>query len=190
MADDAGPVRRNALIALAKLDAVAPDRLRERLKRDRHPPVREYAAEWLGERPGDAETTVRVLAAVLARDGEAFVRANAASSLGEIGSDRAVEALETQGLGDRSDDVQRAAKRALATARGEDPDEIDLGDPPAPGGGPDTPAESPASGAPRSAVGRGPPSGGRGGSGPIGRGTASPPSTATRRTDRDGGDRR
>jgi HEAT repeat protein len=140
--DDAGPVRRNALIALSKTGAVRTTELRERLKEDPHEPVREYAARWLGERPGDEGEAVRLLAAVLARDPAAFVRANAATGLGRLGTDRAVEALETQGLEDRSNDVQRAAKRALATARGEDPDRVDLDDPPAPGGGPTTPRET------------------------------------------------
>lgn len=136
--DEAGPVRRNALIALSKTGAVRTTELRERLKEDPHEPVREYAAKWLGEHPGDEDEAVRLLAAVLARDPAAFVRANAATGLGRLGTDRAVEALETQGLEDRSNDVQRAAKRALATARGEDPERVDLDDPPAPGGGPTT----------------------------------------------------
>jgi len=54
LADDAGPVRRNALIALAKVGAITTAELHERLREDPHDPVREYAAEWLGERPGDA----------------------------------------------------------------------------------------------------------------------------------------
>lgn len=144
--DEAGPVRRNALIALSKTGAVRTTELRERLKEDPHESVREYAAQWLGEHPGDEAEGVRLLAAVLARDPAAFVRANAATSLGRLGTDRAVEALETQGLEDRSDDVQRAAKRALATARGEDPERVDLDDPPAPGGGPTTPQEAPQGG--------------------------------------------
>jgi HEAT repeat protein len=144
--DDAGPVRRNALIALAKLNAIEPMILHERLKEDPHKPVREYAAEWLGECPGDEERTVTLLAAVLARDPAAFVRANAARSLGDLGGERAIEALESQGIADRSDDVQRAARRALATARGKDPDQLDLEDPPAPGGGPDTPNDGSATG--------------------------------------------
>lgn len=150
--DDSGAVRRNALIALAKLGVVDPERLRDRIREDRHAPVREYAAKWLGTHPGETEETVTLLAAVLARDPEAFVRANAARSLGELGTDRAVEALETQGVEDRSNDVQRAAKRALATARGEDPDAVDLDDAPAPGSGPSTPAQGPG----------GPPPGGHG----------------------------
>ena len=152
LADEAGAVRRNALIALAKLEAVDPERLRSRLREDRHAPVREYAAKWLGTHPGETAETVTLLAAVLARDPEAFVRANAARSLGELGTDRAIEALETQGVEDRSNDVQRAARRALAAARGEDPDSVDLGDAPAPGGGPSTPERGPG----------GPPPGGHG----------------------------
>ena len=115
-----------------------------------------------------------LLAAVLARDPEAFVRANAARSLGELGTDRAIEALEAQGVEDRSNDVQRAAKRALAAARGEDPDSVDLGDEPAPGGGPSTPSQGPG----------GPPPGGHGPAPTSGR----PPGTrgnATRKTGRD-----
>ena len=58
-----------------------------------------------------------------------------------------------QGLGDRSDDVKRTAKRALAEARGEDPENIDLPDPAAPGGGPDRPEDGPAAGDPRAGGG-------------------------------------
>ena len=177
LSDDAGAVRRNALIALAKLDAVAPETLRERLKTDPHGPVREYAAKWLGDRPGEVSETVTLLAAVLARDKSAFVRANAARSLGELGTDRAIEALEAQGVADRSDDVQRAAKRALATARGKSPDQLDLDDAPAPGGGPATPGEHP--------NGNSCGLGGYDSSGPnpTGRGPRTPPSNATRRSD-------
>jgi len=169
--DDGGAVRRNALIALAKLDAVDPERLRTHLREDEHSPVREYAAKWLGTHPGETAETVTLLAAVLARDPEAFVRANAARSLGDIGTDRAIEALETQGVEDRSNDVQRAAKRALAAARGEDPDAVDVGDAPAPGSGPSTPDRGPG----------GPPPGGHGPEPTSGR----PPGTrgnATRKT--------
>ena len=141
--DDAGAVRRNALIALSKTGAVQTGTLHERLKEDPHESVREHAAQWLAEYPGDEAETVTLLAAVLAHDPAAFVRANAATSLGRLGTDRAIEALEQQGLEDRSDDVRRAAKRALATARGEDPELVDLEDPPAPGGGPTTPREGP-----------------------------------------------
>lgn len=172
--DEAGAVRRNALIALAKLGAVDPEELRSRLREDSHAPVREYAAKWLGPHPGETEETVTLLAAVLARDPEAFVRANAARSLGELGTDRAVEALETQGVEDRSNDVQRAAKRALAAARGDDPDDVDLGDAPAPGSGPSTPDRGPPGGhGPEPTSGR--PPGARG--------------NATRKTDRETPDR-
>jgi HEAT repeat protein len=148
--DASGWVRRNALVALGKVDAIDAERLRERLKTDGHAGVREYAAEFLGHTPGDVEETVTVLAAVLARDPEALVRAKAASSLGELGTDRAVEALETQGVDDRSTDVQRAAKRALAVAEGRDPDAVDVDDPSPrpPGGGPDGGAD--VAGGPRS----------------------------------------
>jgi HEAT repeat protein len=139
--DDSGWVRRNALIALAKVGAADPALLREHLKTDAHPEVREYAAEFLGHTPGDVEETVRILAAVLARDPAALVRANAATSLGRLGTDRAVEALETQGVDDRSNDVQRAAKRAIAVAHGRDPEtaDVDVPQPAPPGGGPEEP---------------------------------------------------
>lgn len=116
--DDDGWVRRNALIALGKAEALDAATLRARLKDDPHPPVREFAAGYLAETPGEVAETVTALAAVLARDPDAFVRAKAATSLGELGTERAIEALESQGLPDRSDDVQRAAKQALARARG------------------------------------------------------------------------
>jgi HEAT repeat protein len=174
LADEAGAVRRNALIALAKLGAVDPERLRSRLREDEHSPVREYAAKWLGTHPGETEETVTLLAAVLARDPEAFVRANAARSLGELGTDRAIEALEAQGVEDRSNDVQRAAKRALAAARGEDPDSVDLDDAPAPGGGPSTPERGPG----------GPPPGGHGPE-PTGGQPPGARGNATRKTGRD-----
>ncbi|WP_251341490.1 HEAT repeat domain-containing protein [Haloplanus halophilus] len=136
--DPSGFVRRNALVALGKLGAADADLLRECLKTDGHASVREYAAEFLGHTPGTVAETVTVLAAVLARDPEALVRANAATSLGRLGTDRAVEALETQGIDDRSSDVQRAAKRAIADARGRDPDAVDVEVPsPAPPGGGD-----------------------------------------------------
>jgi HEAT repeat protein len=174
LADEAGAVRRNALIALSKLDAVDPERLRSRLREDEHAPVREYAAKWLGTHPGETAETVTLLAAVLARDPEAFVRANAARSLGELGTDRAIEALEAQGVEDRSNDVQRAATRALATARGEDPDAVDLGDAAAPGGGPSSPERSPG----------GPPPGGHGPEPTSGRPTGTR-GNATRKTGHD-----
>ncbi len=116
--DESGWVRRNALIALAKTDEIDQWLLIDRLKNDQHRAVREFAADYLGEHATDTAPAVRVLAAILARDPSAFVRAKAASSLGDLGSDRAIEAIEVQGLNDRSDDVQRSAKRALAHARG------------------------------------------------------------------------
>jgi HEAT repeat protein len=124
--DENGWVRRNAIIALSKRGEADHDLLVDHLKHDGHPPVREYAAAFLSEFATDENEAVRVLAAVLARDPNAFARAKAAVSLGDFGTDRAEEALETQGLPDRSDDVQRAAKRALARARGNDPDNVDL----------------------------------------------------------------
>jgi len=141
--DDSGWVRRNAVIALGKVGAADQSELVDRIRNDSHPPVREYAAQFLGEVADDTDEAVRILAAVLARDPNAFVRAKAAESLGTLATDRAQEALETQGLPDRSDAVQRAAKRALASAQGRDPEEIELPDQPAPGGGPDRPSESP-----------------------------------------------
>jgi len=122
LSDDSPWVHRNALIALAKTGDVSQSTLVDRLQSDPHPAVREYAAAYLGDLADqdDAEGASDLLAAVLARDPDAFVRAKAATGLGEIGSDRAERALEQQGLNDRSDDVQRAAKRALATLRGTD----------------------------------------------------------------------
>ncbi|PCR90821.1 HEAT repeat domain-containing protein [Natrinema ejinorense] len=136
--DDSGWVRRNAVIALSKTGAASEELLIEQLKHDPHSGVREYAADYLREYADDVGETVRILAAVLARDPEAFVRAKAATSLGDLGTDRAEEVLERHGLNDRSDDVRRSAKRALATARGVDPEQIDaeLDDDAAPGGGP------------------------------------------------------
>ncbi|MFB6304606.1 MAG: HEAT repeat domain-containing protein [Haloferacaceae archaeon] len=146
--DDHGAVRRNALIALARLGEIGPDALVERLKEDPVPSVREYAADYLPAIEGETERAERLLAALLARDPDAFVRSKAAESLGELGTERAEEALEAQGLRDRSDDVRRTAKRALATARGVDPDALDVAvdappaaAPPAPGTGPDAPAD-------------------------------------------------
>jgi HEAT repeat protein len=137
LSDESGWVRRNAVIALAKTGAASQELLVDRIKTDSHQAVREYAADYLQEYAEDVGEAVRILAAVLARDPEAFVRAKAATSLGELGTDRAEETLERHGLDDRSDDVRRSAKRALATARGVDPDQIDAGldDPSAPGGG-------------------------------------------------------
>ncbi|WP_276299143.1 HEAT repeat domain-containing protein [Halorussus lipolyticus] len=144
--DDSGWVRRNAVIALGKTERATFADLTDRIKNDPHPAVREYAALYLGERATDDQTedAVRLLAAVLARDPEAFVRAKAAESLGDLATDRAEQALETHGVTDRSDDVKRTAKRALASARGVDPDQLDieLDDGP-PGGGPQSPGETP-----------------------------------------------
>ena len=172
LADDGdGMVRRNALIALGKTGTADRETLVEHLKSDPHPAVREYAAQFLPEAgdPGEhTEETVRLLAAVLAREPNAFVRAKAAEGLGTLGTDRAVEALETQGLEDRSDDVQRTARHALAEARGEDPADIDLPEPAAPGGGPGSRSERDGPGGP---AGQGPETGfGPGpGAGPAGR---------------------
>lgn len=116
--DESGWVRRNALIALAKTGNTDQALLADRLKNDPHRAVREYAADYLGEQATDQESAVELLAAILARDPSAFVRAKAAQSLGDLGTERAIEAIEVQGLNDRSDDVQRTAKRALAHARG------------------------------------------------------------------------
>jgi HEAT repeat protein len=179
--DDDGMVRRNALIALGKTGAAGRETLVEHLKSDPHPTVREYAAQFLpdatstdasegggADADGDADgtdgggpsetvaETVRLLAAVLAREPNAFVRAKAAEGLGELGTDRAIEALETQGLEDRSDDVQRTARHALAEARGEDLSEVDLPDPAAPGGGPGSGSEHGGRGGP---AGQGPETG-------------------------------
>ncbi|QCW03843.1 HEAT repeat domain-containing protein [Natrinema pallidum] len=136
--DDSGWVRRNAVIALSKTGAASQELLIERIKNDPHSGVREYAADYLREYADEIEAAVRILAAVLARDPEAFVRAKAATSLGDLGTDRAEAVLERHGLNDRSDDVRRSAKRALATARGVDPEQIDAGldGDAAPGGGP------------------------------------------------------
>lgn len=116
--DENGWVRRNALIALAKTGNADQALLADRLKNDPHRAVREYAADYLGEQATEPVTAVKLLAAILARDPSAFVRAKAAESLGDLGTDRAIQAIEDQGLNDRSDDVQRTAKRALAHARG------------------------------------------------------------------------
>ncbi|WP_226021238.1 HEAT repeat domain-containing protein [Halomicrobium salinisoli] len=143
LGDDSGWVRRNAVIALGKLDAADQDLLVDRIKSDPHPAVREYAAQFLGRDPEDGEEAERILAALLAREANAFVRAKAAEGLGQIGTDRAEEALETHGLNDRSEDVARTARHALADARGVDPERLDAEvDPPtAPGSGPDTPGD-------------------------------------------------
>lgn len=191
LSDDSGFVRRNAVIALAKTGAADAETLRERLKEDPHTGVREYAAKYLATFPGEQSETVTVLAAVLARDPEAFVRAGAATALGELGTDRAEEALESQGITDRSEDVVRAAKRALATARGEDPEDVEVPST-APGGGPDRPEETPggrpggvgAPGGPPTDSGHGLP----GSSGDLGGGPNRPPSQPDDQPD--GGHRR
>lgn len=141
--DDSGWVRRNAVIALGKRGDADHALLVDRIKTDPHPAVREYAAQFLGEAATDVREAERVLAALLAREPNAFVRAKAAESLGQLGTDRAEKALETHGVTDRSEDVARTAKQALAAARGIDPEELDgeIGPPTAPGGGPDTPAD-------------------------------------------------
>ncbi|HKL30364.1 MAG TPA: HEAT repeat domain-containing protein [Natrialbaceae archaeon] len=142
LTDDSPWVRRNALIALGKTGTVARSTLEERIRTDPHPAVREYAAAYLpdavdgaGDGDDDVEAATRILAAVLAREPNAFVRAKAATGLGDLGTDLAERALEEQGLNDRSEDVRRAAKRALAAVRGIDPDRIETDDPTPPGGG-------------------------------------------------------
>jgi len=143
--DDSGWVRRNALIAMAKTGAADDDLLIDRVKNDPHPAVREYGAQFL-RTADDTERTVRILAAVLAREPNAFTRLKAAESLGEFGTERAQEAIERFGLSDRSDDVRRTAKQALARARGVEPEALDIDDVAAPGGGPDRPEERTATG--------------------------------------------
>ncbi|WP_135805455.1 HEAT repeat domain-containing protein [Halorussus marinus] len=146
--DDSGFVRRNAVIALGKTGAGTDETFADRLKNDPHPAVREYAAQFLGRTADDVPEAVRLLAAILAREPEAFVRAKAADALGELGTDRAEQAIETHGLTDRSDDVRRAAETALAAARGVDPDhlDVDVEEPSPPGGGPQSPRETPKGG--------------------------------------------
>jgi HEAT repeat protein len=141
--DDSGWVRRNAVIALGKRGDVAQSLLVDRIKTDPHPAVREYAAQYLGDVAADVTEAERILAAMLAREPNAFARAKAAESLGQLGTDRAEEALEAHGVTDQSEDVARAAKQALASARGTDPEELDveIGPQSAPGSGPDTPAD-------------------------------------------------
>lgn len=142
--DDSGWVRRNAVIALGKTGRTTQEILVDRIKNDTHPAVREYAALYLRDLTEDVPEAVRVLAAVLARDPEAFVRAKAAESLGALATERAEQALETHGITDRSDDVKRTAKRALASARGVDPDRLDVEiDDGPPGGGPQSTGELP-----------------------------------------------
>jgi HEAT repeat protein len=154
--DDGGHVRRNALVALGKFDAVDAETLLDRLKHDPNSGVREYAAAFLAETPGDTYETVTVLAAVLARDPDAFVRAKAAKSLGELGTDRAIQALESHGVEDSSDDVKRSAKRALAVARGRDPETVSVEEARPPGGGPASPEETPTPGGESPAMGHDP----------------------------------
>lgn len=142
--DDSGWVRRNAVVALGKGRAATQDRLVECIKTDPHPAVREYAAQFLADVVADVEEAERVLAAVLAREANAFVRAKAAESLGDLGTDRAETALEDHGITDPSEDVVRTATRALADARGVDPDALDVEpdlDDGAPGTGPNAPDE-------------------------------------------------
>ncbi|WP_436927171.1 HEAT repeat domain-containing protein [Halosimplex amylolyticum] len=123
--DEHAAVRRNALIALAKTEAAGAEVLVDRLKNDPRPAVREYAVQFL-PREAETERAVRLLAAVLARDPGSFVRAKAADGLGDLGTDRAEEALERHGIDDRSDDVRRTAERALARSRGVDPENLDV----------------------------------------------------------------
>ncbi|WP_135853598.1 HEAT repeat domain-containing protein [Halorussus salinus] len=168
LGDDSGWVRRNAVIALGKTERATFAALTDRVKNDPHPAVREYAARYLGEcaerDESHEEDAVRLLAAMLARDPEAFVRAKAAESLGDLATDRAEEALEAHGITDRSDDVKRTAKRALAAARGVDPDQLDVEiDDGPPGGGPQAPGETPGGPGPSSGPGSGPNSGPGGG---------------------------
>jgi len=141
--DDSGWVRRNAVIALGKRGDADQPLLVDCIKTDPHPAVREYAAQFLGGVAADVSEAERILAAMLAREPNAFARAKAAESLGDLGTDRAEQALEAHGVTDQSEDVARAAKQALASARGTDPEElgVEIGPPSAPGSGPDTPAE-------------------------------------------------
>lgn len=143
MADDSGWVRRNAVIALGKRGKVDQSTLVDCIKTDPHPAVREFAAQFLGEVAEDIDEAERILAALLAREPNAFVRAKAAESLGQLGTDRAEEALEAHGVTDKSEDVARTAKQALAAARGVTPEDLDveIGPPTAPGGGPDRPRD-------------------------------------------------
>lgn len=138
--DDSGWVRRNALIAMAKTGVADDDLLIDRIKNDPHPAVREYGAQFL-RTSDDTERAVRVLAAVLAREQNAFTRLKAAESLGEFGTERAQEAIERFGLSDRSDDVRRTAKQALARARGVKAEALDIEDITSPGSGPDRPED-------------------------------------------------
>jgi HEAT repeat protein len=141
--DESGWVRRNAIVALGKRRLASHDLLVECIKTDPHPAVREYAAQFLADVVEDVDEAERILAAVLAREPNAFVRAKAAESLGALATDRAETALETHGITDRSDDVVRTATQALADARGTDPENLDVDapDPTAPGSGPNTPGD-------------------------------------------------
>jgi len=145
LADDSGWVRRNAVIALGKTETATAEDLVDRIRNDPHAGVREYACGFLPSVDDDVDRAERILAALLARDPAAYVRAKAATGLGTLGTDRAERALEEHGLRDRSDDVTRAARDALAEARGVDPEDLDVdvpdgvGDPGPPGGGPDAP---------------------------------------------------
>jgi HEAT repeat protein len=146
-ADDSGWVRRNAVVALGKHGHGTQDVFVDRITNDPHPAVREYAAQFLSDVVEDEGTVERILAALLAREPNAFVRAKAAESLGALATDRAEDALETHGITDQSDDVVRTATRALADARGTDPEHLDVEvdvDPSgshAPGSGPDAPGD-------------------------------------------------
>lgn len=142
-ADESGWVRRNAIVALGKHQHASHDLLVDRITSDPHPAVREYAAQFLSVVVDDVSEAERILAALLAREPNAFVRAKAAESLGDLGTERAETALETHGVTDESDDVVRTATRALAEARGIDPETLDVDgvDSPAPGTGPGTPGE-------------------------------------------------
>lgn len=157
--DESGWVRRNAIVALGKRGDADQSLLVEQIKTDPHPAAREYAAQFLADVAEDVAEAERILAALLAREPNAFVRAKAAESLGRLGTDRAEEALERHGVTDQSEDVARTAKQSLAAARGTDPGELDveIGPPSAPGGGPGTPTEQSVGGfrpGGQSAVGR------------------------------------
>ena len=66
----------------------------------------------------DDEVAIAILGEVLERDQDPRVRADAASALGRIGGDQAVQALEG-GLGDGDPGVASAIARALGRAGGE-----------------------------------------------------------------------
>lgn len=136
--DESGWVRRNALIALCKQQEASRNLLVDRLQNDPHPSVREYATQYLPEADGNRKETIRLLSAVLAREPNAFVRVRAAEGLGELGTDRAISVLETHGLTDGSDDVERAARHALVDARGGDFDESAVDGPSVAKGGPNS----------------------------------------------------